>query len=202
MSTKTRVPRKIRKIQEGRSKRAKSLDALRTSKKVLPLSDYEIWAKNPGRCDLKGVDTAKTTKTRSHKKKPLWQVVLVKRTVMEFPEECVGVPEMKRLRGRGDFPLDVVRSKCTAQEKECMKIFSYKKLGQKESKSKPPKIKKVTLAKGRIRRYKVWGEFPATKEPRYYFAKSKEDLLRSVSPYALQKIKEGKIKVVYDGIAW
>jgi len=110
MSAKTRVPRKIRKIQEGRSKRARSLDALRTSKKVLPLSDYEIWAKNPGRCDSKGVD---------------------------------------------------------------------KKLGQKESKAKTPKIRKVTLTKGRIRRYKVWGEFPATKEPRYYFAKSKEDLLRS-----------------------
>ena len=204
---KARIPRKIRKIQASRSKRARTLDALRTAKQVLPLSKYEQWAKNPGRYDLIGVDTANAGKRKTHRKKPLWEVILTKRTIMEMPGECYGVPEQKRVRGRGDVPSDVVKSKCTERERECMKIYSYKKLGEKEKKKKKRKIpvkRKITKTKtkGRMRRYKVWGEWPATKEPRYYFARSKPDLLHSLSPLAQQKIKEGKIKVEYDGIAW
>jgi len=201
---KARIPRKIRKIQASRSKRARTLDALRTSKRGLPLSKYEQWAKNPGRDDLIGVDTANAGKRKTHRKKPLWEVILTKRTIMEMPGECYGVPETKRVRGRGDVPSDVVKNKCTEQERECMKIHSYKKLGEKEKKRKIPVKRKITKTKtkGRMRRYKVWGEWPATKEPRYYFARSKPDLLHSLSALAQQKIKEGKIKVEYDGIAW
>jgi len=144
--TKTRIPRKIRKIQANRSKRARTLDALRTSKRVLPLSKYEQWAKNPGRYDLIGVDTASATK-RIRRKKPLWEVVLVKQTIMGRPEECYGVPEQKRVRGRGDVPSDVVKNKCTKQERECMKIHSYKKLGTKENKKKDTTKKRAKTTK-------------------------------------------------------
>ena len=143
---KTRIPRKIRKIQASRSKRARTLDALRTAKQVLSLSEYEQWAKNPGRYDLVGVDTANVGKRKTHRKKPLWEVILTKRTIMEMPGECYGVPEQKRVRGRGNVPSDVVKSKCTEQERECMKIHSYKKLGAKENKKKLS-VKKDTTKK-------------------------------------------------------
>jgi len=144
---KTRIPRKIRKIQASRSKRARTLDALRTAKRVLPLSKYEQWAKNPGRYDLIGVDTANAGKRKIHRKKPLWEVILTKRTIMEMPEECYGVPEQKRVRGRGDVPSDVVKNKCTEQERECMKIHSYKKLGTKENKKKDTTKKRAKTTK-------------------------------------------------------
>ena len=55
-------------------------------------------------------------------------------------------------------------------------------------------------AKGkRKRRYRVWGEFPATERPVYYIAKNKADLLRSFSVTAQRKVRAGTIKVVYDG---
>lgn len=52
----------------------------------------------------------------------------------------------------------------------------------------------------RKRRYKIWGEFPARKEPQYLFAKSKEKLVKSFSSYARSKIRKGLIKVKYDGM--
>jgi len=146
---KTRIPRKIRKIQTSRSKRARTLDALRTAKRVLSLSEYKKWAKNPGRYDLVGVDTANAGKRKTHRKKPLWEVILTKRTIMEMPRECYGVPEQKRVRGRGDVPSDVVKSKCTEQERKCMKIHSYKKLGAKENKKKLSVKKNTTKKKAK-----------------------------------------------------
>lgn len=50
------------------------------------------------------------------------------------------------------------------------------------------------------RRYKVWGEFPARKTPQYFFAKNKEDLLKSFSELTKEKIKKGTIKIKYDGL--
>lgn len=51
-----------------------------------------------------------------------------------------------------------------------------------------------------MRRYKVWGESPARKTPQYFFAKNKADLLKSFSELTREKIRNGKIKIKYDGI--
>ena len=52
-----------------------------------------------------------------------------------------------------------------------------------------------------MRRYKVWGESPARKKPQYFFAKKKADLLKTFSDLTREKIRNGKIKIKYDGIA-
>ena len=50
------------------------------------------------------------------------------------------------------------------------------------------------------RRYKVWGEFPARKEPQYFYAENKASLLKSFSEVTREKIRKGKINVKYDGV--
>ena len=50
------------------------------------------------------------------------------------------------------------------------------------------------------RRYKVWGESPASKNPQYFFAKNKASLVKSFSEVTREKIRNGKIKIKYDGI--
>ena len=52
----------------------------------------------------------------------------------------------------------------------------------------------------RMRRYKVWGEYPARKEFQYFFARSRKELISKFTPLARKKIREGKIKVKYDGV--
>ena len=49
------------------------------------------------------------------------------------------------------------------------------------------------------KRYRISGEFPARKEGQYLFAKDEADLCRSLSEYTKIKIREGKIKIEYDG---
>jgi len=52
---------KAREIQRKRSKRAKTMDSKQTAKRVYPPSRdaLERWKRNPGRMDIKGVDTSK-----------------------------------------------------------------------------------------------------------------------------------------------
>jgi len=53
------------------------------------------------------------------------------------------------------------------------------------------------------KRYKISGEFPARREGQYLFVKDKEDLYRTLSEYTKMKIREGKIKIEYDGkVPW
>jgi len=53
------LKRRAKNIQRKRSKRAKTMDAKKTSKRTLPLTlkNIKIWRKNPGRLDLLGIDT-------------------------------------------------------------------------------------------------------------------------------------------------
>lgn len=56
------------------------------------------------------------------------------------------------------------------------------------------------MEKRKTRKYKVWGESPARKTPQYFFAKNKASLLKSFSEVTIEKIRNGKIKIKYDGI--
>ena len=47
----------IKKIQAGRSPHAIAMDSARKADRILPLSQAHIWAKNPNRYDIRGVDT-------------------------------------------------------------------------------------------------------------------------------------------------
>jgi len=52
----------------------------------------------------------------------------------------------------------------------------------------------------KVRRYKIWGDSPARKEPQYFFAKNKASLLKSFSELTREKIRKGKINVKYNGV--
>jgi len=58
-----------KQIQAKRTKRAKTVDSLKTAKKTYPMtpSGVEKWKKNPRRSDLEGIDTKKTKKSRGEK---------------------------------------------------------------------------------------------------------------------------------------